>query len=64
MVVRLPHPKLGELTVPGVVAKLSATPGSIHRLGPDLGEHNQDIYEGLLGLERPQVDALRTAGVI
>jgi len=47
-----------------VVAKLSATPGSIHRLGPDLGEHNQEIYEGLLGLERPQVDALRTAGVI
>jgi len=64
MVVRLPHPKVGELTVPGVVAKLSATPGSIHRLGPDLGEHNQEIYEGLLGLERPQVDALRTAGVI
>ena len=64
MVVRLPHAKLGELTVPGVVAKLSDTPGAVHRLGPELGEHNQEIYETLLGLERPQVDALRTAGVI
>ena len=64
MIVRLPHAKLGELTVPGVVAKLSDTPGAVHRVGPELGEHNQEIYEGLLGLERPQVDQLRAAGVI
>ena len=64
MVVRLPHPKLGEVVVPGVVAKLSHTPGAVHRLGPELGEHNKEVYEGLLGLERPQVDRLRIAGVI
>ena len=64
MVVRLPHPKLGELVIPGVVAKLSRTPGAVHRLGPELGEHNVEVYEGLLGLERPQVDRLRAAGVI
>jgi len=64
MVVRLPHPKLGELVIPGVVAKLSRTPGAVHRLGPELGEHNVEVYEGLLGLERSQVDRLRDAGVI
>ena len=61
---RSASPKLGELLIPGVVPKLSGTPGTVHRPGPDLGEHNTEVYEGLLGLEPPQVDALRTAGVI
>jgi formyl-CoA transferase len=31
------------LDVPGIVPKLSATPGGIHRLAPQLGEHNLEI---------------------
>ncbi len=64
MVVRLPHAKLGEVAVPGVAVKLSATPGSVHRLGPELGEHNTEIYEGLLGLAQADLARLRAAAVI
>ncbi|TMA54583.1 MAG: CoA transferase [Deltaproteobacteria bacterium] len=64
MVRRLPHPVLGEVVVPGVAVKLSATPGDVRRLGPELGEHNREIYEGLLGLAADELTRLRDAGVI
>jgi CoA:oxalate CoA-transferase len=64
MIQRFPHPSLGEVVAPGIPTKLSATPGAIGRLGPELGEHNQEIYERLLGLPASELDRLRAAGVI
>jgi CoA:oxalate CoA-transferase len=64
MIVRLPHAKLGEVAVPGVPVKLSDTPGGVARLGPELGEHNAEIYEGLLGLGPEELQRLRAAEVI
>ncbi len=64
MLLRLPHAKLGEVLVPGVPVKLSATPGAVRRLGPELGEHNAEIYERLLGLDPDELTRLRTAEVI
>jgi len=64
MVRRLPHPKLGEVVAPGVVPKLSATPGTVRRLGPELGEHNAEIYRGLLGLDDAELARLRSLQVI
>ena len=64
MLVRMPHPKLGAVTVPGVAVKLSGTPGAVRRLAPELGEHNSEVYEGLLGLGADEVERLRAAEVI
>jgi CoA:oxalate CoA-transferase len=64
MILRLPHATLGEVMAPGVAVKLSDTPGSVRRLGPELGEHNGEVYEGLLGLDPGEVARLRGAGVI
>src|SRR5947207_10764638 len=64
MVVRLPHAKLGELVVPGVAVKLSDSPGAVRRPGPELGEHNEEIYAGLLGLGAEELMHLRAAEVI
>jgi crotonobetainyl-CoA:carnitine CoA-transferase CaiB-like acyl-CoA transferase len=64
MILRLPHAKLGSVTVPGVAVKLSETPGSVRRLGPDLGEHNAEVYRELLGLDAAELERLRTAEVI
>lgn len=36
---------IGELKVPGIVPKLSETPGQIRWAGPKLGEHNDEIFE-------------------
>ncbi len=64
MVVELPHPKLGRIPVPGVPFKLSASPGTVDSLGPELGQHNDEIYRGMLGLSEAELNQLRAAGVI
>ena len=64
MVVDLPHDKLGKIPVTGVPFKLSESPGRIEHLGPELGQHNDEIYGGLLGLSAGEMDELRRDGVI
>nr|WP_288355600.1 CaiB/BaiF CoA-transferase family protein [uncultured Pseudomonas sp.] len=54
---------VGPLKVPGVLPKLSRTPGRIGAGGPQLGEHNDDILAGL-GLSAEQVVGLRERGII
>ncbi len=51
------------LTLPGIVPRLSATPGQTRWLGPGLGEHTDEILESL-GYDASQRDKLRAAGVI
>ena len=53
----------GPLKVPGVLPKLSRTPGRIGEGGPQLGEHSDDILAGL-GLSAEQVKGLRERGII
>jgi benzylsuccinate CoA-transferase BbsE subunit len=63
--VTVPHDTLGRsLTFPGAFAKMSATPiGAITR-APRIGEHNDEIYRGLLGLAPARIASLRTMGAI
>jgi formyl-CoA transferase len=63
MLVEVDHPKLGSLRLPGVVPKLSATPGEVRTTGPRIGEHNQEVY-GALGLSADELDRLVVEGVI
>ena len=63
-IVRLTHPDLGELAMHNVVPKLSETPGRVRHVGPELGEHNDEVYRDLLGLDDEGLASLRSAGVI
>ena len=64
MVVTLPHPKAGSVTVMGVPIRLGTTPGAPSSAPPLLGEHTDEILTGLLRMPKGKVEALRTAGVI
>lgn len=51
------------LTLPGIVPKLSATPGRTQWPGPQLGEHTDDVLSGL-GLAPEEIRRLREEQVI
>jgi formyl-CoA transferase len=63
-IVTVPHPDFGELRMQNVAPKLSATPGSVRLPSPQLGEHNDELYLGLLGLSRERYQELKAARVI
>ena len=50
------------LDVPGVIPKLSRTPGSIKTLAPDIGENTDDILRSI-GLTDAQVASLKERGI-
>lgn len=60
----VPHPVFGDLTVVPQPAKFSRSPAVAPVREPSLGEHTGEILEGLLGLTREEVEALRSAGAI
>jgi len=57
-------PVLGPVRMQGVYPRFSRTPGAIQRGAPRLGEHNEEVYRGLLGLGAEEVERLRHDGVI
>jgi formyl-CoA transferase len=58
------HPQFGELRMQNVAPKLSATPGRVRAPAPELGEHNDEVYLGLLGLTAERYAALKSARVV
>jgi crotonobetainyl-CoA:carnitine CoA-transferase CaiB-like acyl-CoA transferase len=64
MIVNTDYPGLGNLPLPGLPIKLSLTPGSIRSRAPKIGEHNKEIYCGLLGFARKELNELRKKDVI
>ena len=64
MIQRVAHAKLGELVLPGVVVKMSDTPGSVRTSGPELGQHTDEVLRSLLGLSADDLARLRADQVI
>ena len=52
-----------SVVMPGIVPKLSGTPGTTRWLGPKLGEHNHEVFESI-GIRGEQLATLRNQGVI
>lgn len=55
-------PDGSEICLPGIVPKLSATPGRTRWVGPKLGEHTEEILESI-GVTPEQYAKLREAGL-
>ena len=58
---KLPDGKAFKM--PGIVPKLSDTPGEVNWVGPELGEHNEQVLSRL-GYSGEQIAGLRRDGVI
>jgi crotonobetainyl-CoA:carnitine CoA-transferase CaiB-like acyl-CoA transferase len=57
-------PREGRVVIPNVLPKLSETPGELKWLGPDMGQHNDEIYRGRLGMSADEVEQLKREGII
>jgi len=61
----IPSPLGGLLHMAGVVPRLTVTPGAVRHAGPlTVGQDNEEIYCGRLGLSREELAALRDRGVV
>tara|TARA_R110000824_G_scaffold400686_1_gene608899 strand:+ start:75485 stop:76690 length:1206 start_codon:yes stop_codon:yes gene_type:complete len=63
MIQTFTRPNGKPLKVPGVLPKLSATPGRIGEGGPTLGQHTDDVLDEL-GIDHETRAKLRQAGII
>ena len=64
MVVEVNHPKSGKIKLTGIPVKLSATPGSIDKPPPLLGEHNDEVLSNILGYSKEEIKGFKEEGVI
>lgn len=56
--------KWGMVKMQAPVPNMSATPGRVKWMGPELGEHNAEIYGELLGMSSEKIMQLQQAGII
>jgi crotonobetainyl-CoA:carnitine CoA-transferase CaiB-like acyl-CoA transferase len=63
MFVAVPNGRGGDIVMPGIVPKLSETPGRIEWAGPECGEHTRQVLQEL-GYTDGEIDELDNRGVI
>jgi formyl-CoA transferase len=63
-IVETVHPKFGTLRMQNVAPRLSASPSSIRTPAPELGQHNDQVFGELLGLDAVALAGYRARGVI
>ena len=62
--VDIEHPALGRVHCLGAPFKLPASPGGPHSPAPLLGQHNHEVYGGLLGLSAAEIERLQALGAL
>lgn len=62
--VEVEHPDFGPVKMQNVAPRLSDTPGAVRHVGPELGEHNDDVFKGILKLGADTLDDYKKRGII
>ena len=63
-IVKVMHPQYGEVAMQNTFPRLSDTPGLVRWVGPELGQHTDEILKSVLGKTDEEITALRAADVI
>lgn len=63
-IIEVPHPKYENFKMQNVAPRLSETPGQVEWVGPELGQHNEEIYGELLGMDSRKRAELAERGII
>lgn len=63
-VISVPDDELGRVAMQNVVPRFSRTPGEVRHAAPRLGEHNRDVFQGMLGLSDAELAELERKGAI
>ena len=62
-IITVEDPELGPIKMQNVLFRLSETPGEVKWSGPQLGEHNEEVY-GKLGIDEERLEELKAEGVV
>ena len=63
-IIEMPHKNFGTIKMPGITPVFSETPGEVRWIGPELGEHNEEIYKELLGVSDEQMEKMKEQNII
>ena len=63
-IVKVMHPQYGEVAMQNAFPRLSDTPGLVRWVGPELGQHTDEILKSVLGKTDEEIAVLRAADVI
>jgi crotonobetainyl-CoA:carnitine CoA-transferase CaiB-like acyl-CoA transferase len=61
-VIETEHPDVGMIPMPGIIPKLSKTPGRMRLPAPRLGQHTREVLYSVLGYDEERVDSLSQGG--
>ena len=61
---RSDHPVAGEVSFPGAPFNMSLTPWHLNDPAPILGQHNQEVYSGILGHSPEEIERWHEKGVV
>jgi formyl-CoA transferase len=63
-IIKVMHPQYGEVAMQNAFPRLSDTPGQVRWVGPELGQHTDEILKSVLGKTDDEIAALRAGDVI
>jgi formyl-CoA transferase len=63
-IIEMPHKDFGTIKMPGITPVFSETPGEVKWVGPEIGEHNEEIYKGILELSDDEYLELKQKNII
>jgi CoA:oxalate CoA-transferase len=64
MLVEVDQPGLGKVRIAGSPIRLSETPGEVYAPAPRLGQHTEEVLQGILRYSTEEIESLRREGVI